>query len=93
MSLFNRIKNLPLHYKVLYGVIGSYIGYQSIRSIQFRLIEKSKKFNAYTTSEEAINGIDLSGKCAIVTGCNTGIGYETVRVMAKQGACVGMKIY
>ena len=37
-----------------------------------------------TTGDQALGDIDLSNKVAIVTGCNSGIGKETVRVMAKQ---------
>ena len=30
--------------------------------------------------------VDLSGKVAIVTGANTGIGYETAKALARLGA-------
>lgn len=45
-------------------------------------------FNAKSTSTEVINGIDLRGKLAIVTGGNTGIGLETVKTLANAGATV-----
>ena len=45
-------------------------------------------FNAKTTSTEVIKGINLTGKVAIVTGGNTGIGLETVKALASAGATV-----
>ena len=45
-------------------------------------------FGAESTAEEVTKGIDLSGKTALVTGCNSGIGYETMRVLALRGAHV-----
>lgn len=45
-------------------------------------------FNAKSTSTEVINGIDLTGKIAIVTGGNTGIGLETVKTLVSVGTTV-----
>jgi NAD(P)-dependent dehydrogenase (short-subunit alcohol dehydrogenase family) len=45
-------------------------------------------FDRNSTAEEVTEGLDLSGKTALVTGCNSGIGYETMRVLALRGAHV-----
>jgi NAD(P)-dependent dehydrogenase (short-subunit alcohol dehydrogenase family) len=45
-------------------------------------------FGAKSTAEEVTQGLDLSGKTALVTGCNSGIGYECMRVLALRGAHV-----
>lgn len=45
-------------------------------------------FNATSTTNDVIAGIDLTGKIAIVTGGGTGIGLETVKTLANAGATV-----
>ena len=45
-------------------------------------------YDATSTAEEVTAGLDLNGKTALVTGCNSGIGYETMRVLALRGAHV-----
>jgi NAD(P)-dependent dehydrogenase (short-subunit alcohol dehydrogenase family) len=45
-------------------------------------------FNATSTTDEVIKGIDLTGKTAIVTGGGTGIGLETVKTLSNAGATV-----
>jgi len=48
----------------------------------------SRPFSFRTTAEEALKGSNIAGKVVIITGANSGIGFETARVMAKAGAHV-----
>lgn len=48
----------------------------------------SSGFNATSTTNDVIKGIDLTGKKAIVTGGYSGIGLETVKALASAGATV-----
>jgi NAD(P)-dependent dehydrogenase (short-subunit alcohol dehydrogenase family) len=45
-------------------------------------------FGSDSTAEEVTRDLDLSGQVALVTGCTSGLGYETMRVLALRGAHV-----
>ena len=45
-------------------------------------------FHEESTAEEVTAGMNLSGKTAVVSGCTSGIGLETMRVLAARGAYV-----
>ena len=49
-------------------------------------------FGFDSTAAEVIEGIDLSGQHAIVTGASSGIGVETARTLASAGAAVTLAV-
>jgi NAD(P)-dependent dehydrogenase (short-subunit alcohol dehydrogenase family) len=49
-------------------------------------------FGFESTAAEVIDGVDLSGRRAIVTGASSGIGVETARALAGAGAAVTLAV-
>ncbi len=45
-------------------------------------------FGYNSTAEDVTSGLDLTGKTYLLTGCNSGIGQETARVLGLRGARV-----
>jgi len=43
-------------------------------------------FGRESTALEVTEGLDLTGKTAFITGCNSGLGFETMRVLSLRGA-------
>jgi NAD(P)-dependent dehydrogenase (short-subunit alcohol dehydrogenase family) len=48
----------------------------------------TKKFDAKSTADEVLSGVDLKGKRFLITGASSGIGLETVRALVSRGASV-----
>jgi WW domain-containing oxidoreductase len=45
-------------------------------------------FGARSTADKVLAGVDLTGKRIVVTGCNSGIGFETMSALGANGAHV-----
>lgn len=50
----------------------------------------SQQFGAQSTVDDVVQGVNLRGKVAVVTGTSSGLGIETARALAKAGATVVM---
>jgi len=49
---------------------------------------QSTPFGARSTADQVLAGIDLTRKRIVVTGCNSGIGFETMKALVANGAHV-----
>jgi NAD(P)-dependent dehydrogenase (short-subunit alcohol dehydrogenase family) len=49
-------------------------------------------FDRHSTASQVIEGVDLSGKRAVITGATSGIGVETARALALAGAEVTLAV-
>ncbi|CAH1646503.1 unnamed protein product [Spodoptera littoralis] len=47
-----------------------------------------QRFDASSTAYQILHGVDLSGKYALITGSNAGIGFETAKSLARHGCSV-----
>jgi WW domain-containing oxidoreductase len=48
----------------------------------------SNPFGARSTADQVLAGVDLTAKRFVVTGCNSGLGFETMNALAANGAHV-----
>lgn len=52
------------------------------------IVDVRQRFDCGSTALEVLHGLDLSGKVAVVTGSNVGIGFETARSLILHGCTV-----
>ncbi len=57
-------------------------------AVHGRPLPPQSAFGANNTAEEVTAGLELNGMTALLTGCNSGIGFETMRVLAGRGVHV-----
>ena len=75
-------------------LVSAFLGHRIVCQSRFmslytRLKPNGKNgFGSVTTAENVTVGLDLRGKTILVTGCNSGLGLETMRVLALRGAHV-----
>jgi NAD(P)-dependent dehydrogenase (short-subunit alcohol dehydrogenase family) len=53
-----------------------------------RILTMARSFGATSTTDEVLQGVNLSGKRVLVTGVSAGLGVETARALAAHGAQV-----
>jgi WW domain-containing oxidoreductase len=52
------------------------------------MMNESTPFGSRSTADQVLAGVDLTGKYFVVTGCNSGLGFETMNSLAANGAHV-----
>jgi NAD(P)-dependent dehydrogenase (short-subunit alcohol dehydrogenase family) len=78
---FKRLRRLSIQYSVTFA-----IGALLIIGCTQTPSSHNGPFDEKSTGEEVTKGLDLSGKTILITGVNSGLGYETMRVLAMRGA-------
>ena len=60
----------------------------SLKNSQFTKWNFRQRFDASSTANQVLHGLDLSAVTAVVTGAGSGVGLETARALAHHGATV-----
>jgi hypothetical protein len=50
-------------------------------------------FDARSTADDVLEGVDLHGKTMVITGSISGIGFEAMRALASRGARVVIAVH
>ena len=68
------------------GILGKPGKFHLPISKQQEKVLTTKNFDATSTTDEVLNGMDLRGKRVFITGVSAGLGVETARALVAHGA-------
>lgn len=85
-----RKPGLELHAFAIFWLHGTFLWFRVtfllILPVRHQEHRMSHEFNAESTTDDVLSGIDLTGKRVLITGASAGLGVETARALVAHGA-------